>query len=566
VVNKTLPGWVCLLMCLTLLVTIQSTTGAHVTRAATPAPAAGAHRPGDVRAPFEEVVRRQLPSFVRKAEISATVRADGTWAGEALLTSTSAAPVSADGGAGWQARASRDAAAMFASGGIRAWRSVETASEGTTAAFSVAGEDAVQIARLALRAGDVVEPLAGPVTLEISGTVQGGRAVTIALPGSPATGYRWDVETPQEDPPFQVHDVETHHTSQRLGAPAIVVIRLSPAETGPGRLRLTYRRPWQAGIPPVVVVSIQTGGMDLADACAMLSQPLPPPAPALERGDEQQERPQPGSTPQEAAPSASLPSLPETYNWCDAHGGCPPIRDQGRCGSCWAFATVGPLEAWAMHTGTPGNIDLAEQYLLSCNTHGWGCGGGWWAHDYHVDRKPPSELDAGAVLESAFPYQAEEIPCQGPYDHPHKVAYWDYVGDGDSVPSVAEIKHAMYTYGPVGVAMCVDGQFDRYTGGVFQTDETCDRVINHAVVLVGWDEPEQAWILRNSWGTDWGEDGYMRIRYGTSMVGFAANYIIYQPFAATDWTYLPVVTRSIPRPQHPTAGARHFRTPSLARQ
>ena len=64
-----------------------------------------------------------------------------------------------------------------------------------------------------------------------------------------------------------------------------------------------------------------------------------------------------------------------------------------------------------------------------------------------------------------------------------------------------------------------------------------------AVVLVGWDEPEQAWILRNSWGTDWGEDGYMRIRYGTSMVGFAANYIIYQPFVASNWTYLPVVMR-----------------------
>jgi len=82
------------------------------------------------------------------------------------------------------------------------------------------------------------------------------------------------------------------------------------------------------------------------------------------------------------------------------------------------------------------------------------------------------------------------------------------------------------TYGPISTAVCVGPSFQSYTGGVFETDECTE--VNHAVVLTGWDDTQGnngVWILRNSWGTGWGEDGYMRIGYGISGVGSCANYI-----------------------------------------
>jgi hypothetical protein len=91
---------------------------------------------------------------------------------------------------------------------------------------------------------------------------------------------------------------------------------------------------------------------------------------------------------------------------------------------------------------------------------------------------------------------------------------------------VDAIKNAIYNYGPVAAAVCVDRYFQAYTGGIF-TDPVPCRQVNHAIVLVGWDDAGGYWILRNSWGTSWGEQGYMRIAYGTSQVGYAANYVVY---------------------------------------
>lgn len=217
--------------------------------------------------------------------------------------------------------------------------------------------------------------------------------------------------------------------------------------------------------------------------------------------------------------------LPSSYNWCD-EGGCTSVKNQGSCGSCWAFATVGPLECNILIKDGL-EVDLSEQWLVSCNQDGWGCGGGWWAHDYHQWKTDPCG-DDGAVLETYFPYTATDEPCDCPYPHDYWIATWAYIASDDSVAPVDAIKQAIMDYGPVSAALCVNSAFQAYTGGIF-SGPTCSD-INHGVTLVGWDDSQGTsgvWYLRNSWSPGWGEDGYMRIEYGVCDIGYAAAYVDY---------------------------------------
>ena len=102
-----------------------------------------------------------------------------------------------------------------------------------------------------------------------------------------------------------------------------------------------------------------------------------------------------------------------------------------------------------------------------------------------------------------------------------------YVGASNSVPSVDAIKNAIYTYGSVSVGFYVDRYFQAYTGGIFTSCKKKVKNINHAVILCGWDDKTGAWLMKNSWGTGWGEDGFMWIKYGCNNVGYGACYCTY---------------------------------------
>jgi C1A family cysteine protease/predicted secreted protein len=471
-------------------------------------------------------------------KISLIIGPNGTWEGGAFFSVSSLLD---------HEQARQEVAAVFAGRGVRyAWEERPAGH-----ALALEGEDAPGIVEMALEASRVVGPLDGAVAVELAGAVRAGQTLAIILPGNPSTGYSWNVEVAERSTLAQVADVETHYVSKGLGVPARYVVRLNALQTGQTSFRLIYRRPWLADLPPSLVLSLQAGSLDLAETCEALSLPLTPRlSTSTSPGNSQGAEAAQGTSP------FSVQAVPSAYNWCTTHSGCPAVRNQGNCGSCWAFATVGPLEAWVKHIDGVPAIDLSEQYLLSCNTDGYSCDGGWWAHSYHVN--------PGAVLESAFPYQANDtIPCGEPYSHPYRITSWHYVGSPYGVPSATAIRQAIYDHGPVAAGICVGDAFDAYTGGVFNSNETCQEdIVNHAVVLVGWDDNQGTsgvWILRNSWGPSWGESGYMRIGYGISNVGFAATYVIYdsEPFVATDWVYLPLVTRGLQTTPTPAAGIRN---------
>jgi C1A family cysteine protease len=345
-----------------------------------------------------------------------------------------------------------------------------------------------------------------------------GEVLTLNLESNPSTGYGWQVQGLDTRILRQLDATEwMPYTQDKLGGSGTQVLRFAAVGTGRTTLNLAYIRSWETGSP--------ARSFSLDVQVSEPSRNVSYPQPIVEE-------------PLVAAPDGgALEALPSAYNWCSL-GGCTPIRDQANCGSCWAFGTVGPLES-AILLQDGASRDLAEQYLVSCNTDGWGCDGGWWAHDYHEWKFPPSEPGPGAVYEIDFPYTATDAPCAGPYTHHETIADWVFIGGENSVPSTDAIKQAILDHGPVSAAVCVNSSFQSYTGGVYKPLFSCF-TINHAIVLVGWDDSLGAWRLRNSWGPDWGEDGYMWIAYGKNYVGYSANYVVYTgstpPAAPTNLT------------------------------
>lgn len=349
-----------------------------------------------------------------------------------------------------------------------------------------------------------------------------GQRLSISLLGNPSTGYIWE---PREETMLRAEGilrqvgVEFRPESDLLGAPGEMVLSFEAVGLGSIELELVYWRPWEKEPVKTYFVTVEVGFYH--------------------------NNPTSTSDP----PSSQLPSA---FDW-RIRNGVTPVKDQARCGSCWAFGTVGPLES---NIRIKDGIieDLSEQYLVSCNTEGWSCNGGWWAHDYHEWKSNPCDPMPGAVLETEFPYTAkDEQPCcvgKFPCSHPYKIVSWYYIEIGATksyyymgkVPPTAELKKAICDRGLISATVYVGSAFVRYTdmcdgdgvlepSEVFETNEADGPNVNHAVVLVGWDDnvgTNGAWILRNSWGTNWGEEGYMYIGYGISNVGSYANYIVYE--------------------------------------
>ena len=216
--------------------------------------------------------------------------------------------------------------------------------------------------------------------------------------------------------------------------------------------------------------------------------------------------------------SAAAPS----FDWRKG-GGSTPVKDQGACGSCWDFATCGAFEG-SYRKITNVTLNVSEQDILDCNSHGYSCAGGWWAFDDLINTGKKSVAN-----EATYPYTHVKGACKS-VTRPYKADTWGYVGSSSSIPSVAALKQALCTYGPLAVALKATSAFQAYTNGVFN-QPSAGSGVNHGVTLIGWDDSKQAWLIKNSWGTGWGdtceygtERGYMWIKYGSNNVGFAVAW------------------------------------------
>ncbi|MCX8064729.1 MAG: pre-peptidase C-terminal domain-containing protein [Candidatus Hydrogenedentes bacterium] len=228
-------------------------------------------------------------------------------------------------------------------------------------------------------------------------------------------------------------------------------------------------------------------------------------------------------------------SLPARWDWREQISvGLPEVRDQGECGSCWAFVTVGVLEgAIAWKDGVL--QDLSEQWLVDCVVDGnhKGCSNGWYAFEWFEGTKKDPCGGYGAVLETDYPYTATDYEdCSCPKPHYYFIDDWGYITE-EYYTDINLIKTAIYNYGPVACTMSTIDSFQAYAGGIYDDSESNNYEINHGVVLVGWDDNflgtgTGVFIVRNSWGTDWGEGGYAYIKYGIARIGSYTAKIVYR--------------------------------------
>lgn len=210
-----------------------------------------------------------------------------------------------------------------------------------------------------------------------------------------------------------------------------------------------------------------------------------------------------------------LADIPQSFDWRNHRGGdwTTPARNQGPCGACWAFVAVAIVEAQLnIFADNPDlDLDLSEQELVSYLSDS-GCGGG-------------SEIDAlnyvrekGVVDEGCLPYRADDqlYPFCDDADQRRQWIAQVLRIEGSKPMTPEEIKSALVTSGPVGVLIGakVREDFKFYAGGIYEPTDTEPSLGAHLVLLIGYDDGESCWVIKNSWGTAWGEDGFARLRYG----------------------------------------------------
>ncbi|CDP13261.1 unnamed protein product [Coffea canephora] len=200
-------------------------------------------------------------------------------------------------------------------------------------------------------------------------------------------------------------------------------------------------------------------------------------------------------------------SLPASVDW-RKQGAVTGVKNQGKCGSCWAFSTVVGVEGInKIKTGQL--VSLSEQELVDCETDNEGCNGGLMENAYEFIKK-----SGGITTERLYPYKARDGSCDSSKMNAPAVT----IDGHEMVPANDEnaLMKAVANQ-PVSVAIDASGSdMQFYSEGVY-TGDSCGNELDHGVAVVGYGtalDGTKYWIVKNSWGTGWGEQGYIRMQRG----------------------------------------------------
>jgi len=216
------------------------------------------------------------------------------------------------------------------------------------------------------------------------------------------------------------------------------------------------------------------------------------------------------------------------FDWRDT-GKVTSVKDQGYCGACYAFAYIGGFESRLL-IDNAGTWDFSENNAKECGHYAGSCGGG----NYFEMASFFSQK--GTVLEACDPYVAANVACNGTCPYQKTLLGWGMIS-GAAVPDTIVVKNYISTYGPVMTTMYVGNysnawqqEFSNYDGS-YTLYYAGTQAPNHTVLIVGWDDSlahaggTGGWIVKNSWGTSWGDNGYFTIAYGSARIGENSAFI-----------------------------------------
>ena len=192
----------------------------------------------------------------------------------------------------------------------------------------------------------------------------------------------------------------------------------------------------------------------------------------------------------------------------------PPIKNQGSCGSCWAFSITRAHESAMLKQGKD-YVDLSEQEMVSC-ADAYGCNGGYMSNMSYVK-------DKGQASEADWRYTATTGRCRNPMPpRASQAVKWGYVGASNRKPTLDEVKQALMDFSALSAEVAAGGAFSPNSRGFI--DRCSSNSINHMVEIEGWVD-ESHLILGNSWGTNWGDKGFAYTPLGCNRFGNRVTWV-----------------------------------------